>query len=87
MAGPAESVRLPKVRSQHLLPSLDRAVKFKKRRRAHDKYVRPKAWKLVRQYRTCIRARFDAEDIKFYIYEKALQIDGTDLSQNVNQAG
>ena len=48
----------------------DRAVKSKKRRRAPEKYVLPKQWRLVRRYRTCIRARFDAEDIKFDMYEK-----------------
>ena len=52
----------------------DRAVKFKKQRQAPEKYVRSKQWKLVSRYRTCIRARFDAEDIKFDIYEKACQL-------------
>ena len=43
-----------------------RSGKFKKQRRAPEKYVRPKQWKLVRRYRTCIRTRFDAEDIKIF---------------------
>ena len=50
------------------------AVKLKKQQRAPEKYVLPKQWKLVRRYRTCIRARFDEEDIKFDIYEKARQL-------------
>ncbi len=49
----------------------DRAGKFKKQRRAPPKYVRPEKWKLVRRYRTCIRARFDDEDIFFDIYQRA----------------
>ena len=49
----------------------DRAGKFKKQRRAPPKYVRPEQWKLVRRYRTCIRARFDQEDISFDIYQRA----------------
>ncbi len=42
-----------------------------KQRRAPPKYVRPEKWKLVRRYRTCIRARFDEEDISFDIYQRA----------------
>ncbi len=49
----------------------DRAVKFKKQRRAPTKYVRPNQWKLARGYRTCIRARFDEEDISLDIYQRA----------------
>ena len=49
----------------------DRARKFKKQRRAPPKYVRPEQWKLVRRYRTCIRARFDEEDISFDNYQRA----------------
>ncbi len=37
----------------------DRARKFKKQQQAPPKYVRPEKWKIVRRYRTCIRARFD----------------------------
>ena len=48
-----------------------RAVKFKKQRRAHGKYVRPKGGNLVRQNRTCIRACFDDKDIKFDIHQQA----------------
>ena len=33
-----------------------------------------KDWKLVRCYRACIRARFDAEDIKFDMYERACKL-------------
>jgi hypothetical protein len=51
-----------------------RAVKFKMQRRAAGKYVRPSDWKLVRRYRTCIRACFDVEDIKFDIYEQACKL-------------
>ncbi len=49
----------------------DRAGKFKKQRRAPPKYVRPKQWKLVHRYRTCICSRFDDEDISFDIYQRA----------------
>ena len=52
------------------LSAPDHAVKFKKQRRAPGKYVRQQQWKLIRRCRTCIRARFDAEDIKFDIYEQ-----------------
>ena len=52
----------------------DHAVKFKKQGRAPGKYVRPNEWKLVRRYRACIHASFDAEDIKFDIYEYACKL-------------
>jgi hypothetical protein len=51
--------------------ALDRAVKFKKQRRAAAKYVLPQEWKLVCLYRACFRVCFDKEDIKFDIYQKA----------------
>ena len=49
----------------------DCAVKSKKRRRAPEKYVRPKQGKRVRRYKTCYGARLDDEDIQFDIYQKA----------------
>ena len=59
----------------------DRAIKFKKQHRAPGKYVLPKQWRLIRQYRTCIRDRFDAEDIKFDMYVRAHKF--MELSGNV----
>ena len=50
-----------------------RSGKFKKQRVAPEKYVRPKEleWKIFRRYKTCYDARFDFEDIKFDMYQKA----------------
>jgi hypothetical protein len=41
----------------------DRAVKFEKQRRTPGRYERLQQLNLVRQYKTCFRARFDEEDI------------------------
>ena len=49
----------------------DRAGKFKKQRLAPPPYVWPNQWQIIRRYRTCIRARFDEEDISFDIYQRA----------------
>ncbi len=49
----------------------DRDAKFKKQRRAPPKYVWPNPWKIVHRCRTCIRARFDEEEISFDIYQRA----------------
>ena len=49
----------------------DRSRKFKKQRVAPGKYVLLKEWQLVRKYKTCYGARFDSEDIKFDMYQKA----------------
>ena len=49
----------------------DCSGKFKKQRRAPGKYVRPKQWNIVHKYKTCYGARFDDEDIKFDMYQKA----------------
>ena len=52
----------------------DSTGKFKKQRRAPPKYERPNQWKLVRRYRTCIRARFDDEDISCDICQRARDV-------------
>ena len=50
-----------------------RSGKFKKQRRAPEKYVRPKEWQLVRRYnlKSCYGARFDSEGTKIDMYQKA----------------
>jgi hypothetical protein len=55
-----------------------RPGKFKKQRRAHREYVRPKEWKVVRRYATGGRAQLDTEDIDFDIYQMLENIEDYD---------
>ncbi len=68
MAGPADSVLMLKVPSQHLLPI---ARKIQEAATGSSQVVLQNNWKIVRRYRTRIRAHFDEEDISFDVYQPA----------------